>query len=80
MIDKANKVVLKIFDKRSGHERRVHNCDLCQTYKREAAKGDMDALKFYKSHINHVVKKYGGVTLVFDAKKNLTALAGVTIK
>lgn len=72
---KVDKVVLKIFDKKSGGwERRPHNCDLCQTYKREAAKGDMDALRFYKEHINQVVKKYKGVTLVFDAKQQFYAL------
>lgn len=71
---------MKIFDKKFGHERRVHNCDLCQVYKREAAKGDIDALKFYKAHINRVVKKYGGVTLVFDAKTKFPSIAGTTIK
>ncbi len=70
-----NKIVLKIFDKKTSREKRAHNCDLCQAYKREAAKGDLDAIRFYKSHINHVVKKYGGVTLIFDAKEKLPLLA-----
>ena len=76
MANKVDKVVLKIFDKKSGgFEKRPHNCDLCQVYKREAAKGDIDALRFYKDHINRMVKKYKGVTLVFDAKHQFYALS-----
>lgn len=73
MID-SDKVVLKIFDKKVSGEKRAHNCNLCQAYKREAAKGDLDAIRFYKAHINYIVKKYGGVTLVFDAKQSLSLL------
>jgi hypothetical protein len=74
MVD-SDKVVLKIFDKKISGEKRTHNCDLCQAYKREAAKGDLDAIRFYKTHINYIVKKYGGVTLVFDAKQSLPLLS-----
>ncbi len=74
--DNVNKVVLKIFDRRDGSEKRAHNCDLCQVYKREAAKGDRDALAFYKTHINQMVKKYKGITIVLDAKVAMDALPG----
>ena len=70
----ADKVVLKIFDKKYGAAKRAHNCDLCQVYKREAAKGDVDAMKFYKEHINQIVKKYKGITIVLNAKQKLEML------
>ncbi len=71
-----DKVVLKIFDRKSSGEKRAHNCELCQVYKREAARGDKDAVRFYKEHINQMVKKYGGITLVLDAKQRLEMLPG----
>ena len=77
MKDVADKIVLKIFDSRDGSEKRAHNCDLCQTYKREAAKGNSDAIKFYKEHINQMVKKYKGITLVMDAKHSMGMLPGI---
>ncbi len=77
MRDGVDKVVLKIYDRRDGSEKRAHNCDLCQTYKREAAKGDRDAMHFYKDHINQMVKKYRGITLVLDAKQSMEMLPGM---
>ena len=73
----SDKVVLKIFDSRDGSEKRAHNCDLCQAYKREAAKGDQDAIRFYKDHINQMVKKYKGITLVLDARQSREMLPGM---
>ena len=68
-----DKLVLKIFGS-GGAERRAHNCYLCQIYKREAAKGDAEALSFYKSHINGIVRKYDGATIVFNMKRKVRAL------
>ena len=65
----TNKVVLKIFDSRVSGEKRPHNCSICQAYKREIAKGNKDALEFYKQHINEWVRKYNGATIVIDANK-----------
>jgi hypothetical protein len=64
-----DKIILKIFDRKVSGEKRSHNCSICQVYKREIAKGNKDALRFYKDHINEWVKKYNGVTIVLDAKK-----------
>ncbi len=66
MVQRKDKIILKIFDKRVSEEKRPHNCSLCQTYKREMKKGNKDALEFYKEHINEIVKKYNGATLVLD--------------
>lgn len=71
-----DKVVLKIFNNKTGGEKRAHNCELCQVYKREAAKGNVDAIRFYKEHINQMVKKFGGITLVLDARQRLEMLPG----
>ena len=77
---KVDKVVLKIYDKKDGSEKRTHNCDLCQAYKREMAKGDTDAFNFYKLHINRMVKKYRGITIILDAKQAFDALPGAKPK
>lgn len=63
---KKDKIILKIFDRKVSGEKRAHNCNLCQIYKREIAKGSTDALQFYKDHINEIVKKYNGATIVLD--------------
>jgi hypothetical protein len=76
---KKDKIVLKIFDE-DRSEKRAHNCYLCQIYKREAAKGDKDALAFYKSHLNSIVKKYRGVTIVLNAQRKPHVLTAKPIK
>ncbi len=69
-----NKIILKVYNKDTGEERRPHNCALCQVYKREISKGNTDALAFYRDHINEFVKKYNGATLVFKVKSTSKAL------
>ena len=66
MKPKRDKIIVKIFDQKVSGEKRTHNCNICQAYKREIAKGNADALQFYKEHINEWVKKYNGVTIVLD--------------
>ncbi len=73
MKGKSDKIVLKIFGG-NNEEKRAHNCYLCQIYKREASRGDIEALNFYKSHLNSIVKKYGGATIVLSVRKRVTAL------
>ncbi len=68
--EKPEKVVLKIFDARVSGEKRPHNCNTCQAYKREIAKGNPDALEFYKAHINDWIRKYNGATIVLNAKSS----------
>ncbi len=70
----VNKIVLKVYDKSISGEKRAHNCNLCQIYKREIAKGDKEALVFYRDHINEFVKKYNGATLIFNVKSKRQAL------
>lgn len=70
----VNKIVLKVYDKSTSGEKRAHNCNLCQIYKREIVKGNKDALIFYRDHINEFVKKYNGATLVFNVKHKRQAL------
>ena len=65
---KPDKIVLKIFDARVSGEKRPHNCNTCQAYKREIAKGNSDALEFYKAHINDWIRKYNGATIVLNAQ------------
>jgi hypothetical protein len=72
--DDVNKIVLKVYDKSVSGEKRAHNCNLCQIYKREIAKGDKDALVFYRDHINEFVKRYNGATLVFNVKPKMRVL------
>ncbi len=75
MAKQNDKVVLKFFDAgNSGTPKRPHNCAICQAYKREMVKGNLDAMKFYKSHINEFVKKYGGATIVLPMNKKKAAL------
>lgn len=74
MKTKSDKIVLKIFDKSVSGEKRTHNCNICQAYKREIAKGNADALQFYKDHINEWVRKYNGVTIVLDNAERAKAL------
>jgi hypothetical protein len=76
----TNKIVLKVYNKNTGEERRPHNCALCQVYKREIAKGNTDALTFYRDHINEFIKKYNGATLVFKVKATRKALPVTTKK
>ena len=66
MKEKRDKIVLKIFDPKEG-EKRPHNCSLCAIYKREAKKGNPDAMRFYRDHINEVVRRNNGATIVLDA-------------
>ena len=70
----SDKIVLKIFDKKVSGEKRSHNCNICQIYKREIAKGNTDAMVFYRDHINEFIKKYNGATLVFNVKPVRKAL------
>ncbi len=74
MAKQTDKVVFKIFDARNSGAKRPHNCAICQAYKREIAKGNADALAFYKTHINDFVKKYGGATVVLPMNKKDKAL------
>lgn len=68
MTKQNDKLILKIFDGNIGEPKRPHNCNICQIYKREIAKGNTDAMLFYREHINEFVKKYNGATLVFNVK------------
>ena len=72
--ENVNRIVLKVYDKSNSGEKRAHNCNLCQIYKKEIAKGDKDALIFYRDHINEFVKKYSGATLIFNVKQKRQAL------
>jgi hypothetical protein len=71
--DATDKVVLKVYKEGNG-EKRAHNCYLCQIYKREASNGDIEALQFYKTHLNQVVRKYGGITIVLNRAHSAVAI------
>jgi hypothetical protein len=74
MKERGDKLVLKIFDGKNGGERKPHVCSTCQAYKREIARGNTEALQFYKDHINDIIKRYGGVTVVLEGKLKANAL------
>lgn len=71
---KGDKVVLKFFDPETGSEKKLHNCSLCKIYKREVMKGNKEALKFYKDHINDMMHKFNGVTVEFYVNKKQQVL------
>jgi hypothetical protein len=77
MKQKGDKLVLKIFDGKNGGERKPHVCSTCQAYKREIARGNTEALQFYKVHINEIIKKYGGVTVVLEGKLKMNAASAL---
>ncbi len=70
----SNKIVLKIFDRKVSTEKKLHTCSVCQVYKREIAKGNTEALEFYKQHINELVRKYHGATIVVEQYSRANAL------
>ena len=64
----SEKIILKIFDPKTSEEKKPHTCSICAVYKREIAKGNRDALRFYKEHIAEVARKNNGVTVVLYGK------------
>jgi hypothetical protein len=72
---KSDKIILKIFDSKISSEKKPHNCPLCQVYKREIHKGNTEALEFFKTHINEVVKKNSGATIVIEKQYGMKMLA-----
>jgi len=75
----SEKIVVMIFDPKTSEGKRPHTCSVCVAYKREIAKGNKEALKFYKEHIEEIARKEKGVTVVLygkTRKKILDALEG----
>ncbi len=82
MTKKKAKIVLKIFDSATSRAKSTHTCNACMIYKREIAKGNSEALQFYRDHINEVVRKNNGATIVIDGdlKQKLTALPSAAVQ
>jgi hypothetical protein len=74
----SEKIILKVFDAKTSEEKRPHTCSVCAVYKREIAKGNKEALKFYKDHIAEIARKNNGVTVVLYGKAKRKMLAGAT--
>jgi hypothetical protein len=72
----SKKIILKVFDSNTSEEKRPHTCSVCAVYKREIAKGNKEALKFYKDHISEVARKNNGVTVVLYGKTKNKMLEG----
>jgi hypothetical protein len=70
----SKKIIFKVFDSKNSNEKRPHTCAVCAIYKREIAKGNREALEFYKMHITDIAKRNDGVTFVLYSKKKRGAL------
>ena len=53
---------------------------MCAVYKREIAKGNKEALKFYKEHIAEIARRDNGVTVVLYGKTKRKMLTGARDK
>lgn len=73
----SKKIILKVFDAKVSGEKRPHTCSVCAVYKREIAKGNKEALAFYKEHISEVARKNNGVTVVLYGKDRKKMLSGL---
>ncbi len=72
----SEKIILKVFDSKTSEEKRPHTCSVCAVYKREIAKGNREALTFYKDHISEIARRNNGVTVVLRGKTRRKMLTG----
>ena len=77
---KSDKMILKIFDSKVSGEKKPHNCPVCQVYKREIHKGNLEAFEFFKTHINDVVKKNNGATIILERQYGMKMLSQSAMK
>ena len=68
------KVIVKIFDRKTSSEKKPHVCNVCAVYKREIAKGNREAFEFYKAHIAEIARQNQGVTFVMYGKPTVSML------
>jgi hypothetical protein len=72
---RKEKVILKFFDSHVSEEKKPHKCSTCAVYKREIQKGNLEALEFFKNHINDIVKRNNGATIVLDKQNGMKMLS-----
>lgn len=77
---RSDKMILKFFDSRISDEKKPHKCPTCAVYRREIQKGNVEAMEFFKAHINEIVKKNNGATIVIDRQYGMKMLPATASK